>query len=87
MYGNYVHESVLAASEKESGITIHYVDEHYDNGDIILQIKCPVLEDDTAESLANRIHALEYADYPLIVEELIQKLRAASYEPPDQARS
>ena len=44
MYGNHVHEAVIAAEEKESGITIHYVDEHYDNGDIILQVKCPVLK-------------------------------------------
>ena len=47
MYGKFVHEAVIAAAEKESGITIHYVDEHYDNGDIILQVKCPVLENDT----------------------------------------
>jgi len=73
MYGNYVHEAVLAGKEKESGITIHYVDEHYDNGDIILQVKCPVLDDDTPESLANRIHALEYANYPVVIEELVKK--------------
>ena len=74
MYGNYVHEAVLAAEEKESGITIHYVDEHYDNGDIILQVRCPVLDNDTPESLADRIHALEHANYPVIIEELVKKL-------------
>jgi formyltetrahydrofolate-dependent phosphoribosylglycinamide formyltransferase len=74
MYGNYVHETVIAGKEKESGITIHYVDEHYDNGDIILQVKCPVLEDDTAESLARRIHALEHANYPVVIEELVSQL-------------
>ena len=74
MYGNYVHEAVLFAGEKESGITIHYVDEHYDNGDIILQVKCSVLDDDTPESLANRIHTLEYVNYPVIIEELVKKL-------------
>jgi phosphoribosylglycinamide formyltransferase 1 len=80
MYGSRVHEAVLAGKEAESGITIHYVDEHYDNGDIILQIKCPVLENDTPESLANRIHALEHANYPLVIEELVKKLRALSDE-------
>lgn len=75
MYGNYVHEAVTNAEENESGITIHYVDEHYDNGDIILQVKCPVLKNDTAESLAQRIHALEHANYPIVIENLIKKLR------------
>src|SRR5439155_20105345 len=75
MYGNYVHEAVIAGKENESGITIHYVDEHYDNGDIILQVKCPVLKSDTSESLAKRIHALEHANYPVVIEELIKRLR------------
>ena len=70
-YGQYVHESVLTAGEKKSGITIHYVDEHYDNGDIILQVTCPVLENDTSESLASRIHELEHLYYPKIIEKLI----------------
>ena len=78
MYGNYVHEAVINAREKESGITIHYVDERYDNGDIILQVKCPVLEGDTAESLAHRIHALEHANYPVVIEDLVKKLQATS---------
>ncbi|MDQ3279265.1 MAG: phosphoribosylglycinamide formyltransferase, partial [Bacteroidota bacterium] len=50
MYGQYVHEAVLQAGEVESGITIHYVDEHYDNGDVIFQTACPVLESDTPET-------------------------------------
>lgn len=74
MYGQNVHQAVLSAKEKESGITIHYVDEHYDNGDIILQIRCPVLDNDTPESLANRIHSLEHANYPVIIEELVRNL-------------
>jgi phosphoribosylglycinamide formyltransferase-1 len=74
MYGNYVHEAVLAAKEKESGITIHYVDEHYDNGDIILQVRCAVFDNDTPESLAARVHTLEHANYPVIIEELVKKL-------------
>lgn len=71
MYGGHVHQAVIAAGEKESGITIHYVDGHYDNGDIIFQVRCQVLENDTAASLANRIHQLEHEYYPKVIEELI----------------
>jgi phosphoribosylglycinamide formyltransferase-1 len=74
MYGHHVHEVVIGAKENESGITIHYVDEHYDNGDVILQVRCPVLENDTPELLAQRIHALEYANYPVVIDELVKKL-------------
>ncbi len=80
MYGSRVHEAVISAQEKESGITIHYVDEHYDNGDIILQVKCPVLENDTPESLARRVHELEYANYPVVIEDLVRRLQATSYK-------
>jgi len=81
MYGSRVHEAVISAQEKESGITIHYVDEHYDNGDIILQVKCPVLENDTPESLAHRVHELEYANYPVVIEDLVKRLQATRYKP------
>jgi phosphoribosylglycinamide formyltransferase 1 len=74
MYGQYVHEAILNAGEMESGITIHYVDEHYDNGDIIFQTACPVLEADSPEALAHRIHQLEHLHYPLVIEEVLQKL-------------
>jgi len=74
MYGNNVHAAVIASGEKESGITIHYVDEHYDNGDIILQVTCPVLANDTPGSLAERIHALEHGHYPKVIEELVNGL-------------
>ena len=73
MYGNNVHEAVIAAQEKESGITIHYVDEHYDHGDIIFQARCPVFENDTAESLAKRIHQLEHEHYPKVIEKILSK--------------
>ncbi len=73
MYGGHVHRSVLSQGETESGITIHYVDEQYDNGDIILQVKCPVLDGDTPDLLAERVHALEYANYPLMIAELARK--------------
>ena len=71
MYGHFVHEAVLAAKEKESGITIHYVDEHYDNGDIIFQAKCPVYETDSPISLAERVRKLEHAYYAKVVEEVV----------------
>ncbi|MEI9807249.1 MAG: phosphoribosylglycinamide formyltransferase [Bacteroidota bacterium] len=73
MYGNNVHAAVIAAGEKESGITIHYVDEHYDNGDIIFQAKCPVLPGDTPETLAQRVHQLEHKHFPKTIEELISR--------------
>jgi phosphoribosylglycinamide formyltransferase-1 len=71
MYGMKVHESVILAGEKESGISIHYVNENYDEGDIILQARCPVLPGDTPETLASRIHELEYQYYPEIIEKVI----------------
>ena len=74
LYGNYVHEAVLANKEKESGITIHYVDEIYDHGAVVYQIKCPVMEGDSPDSLAQRIHQLEHKHYPLVIEEFIRKL-------------
>jgi len=74
MYGQYVHEAILGAGEVESGITIHYVDEHYDNGDIIFQTGCPILEGDTPEVLAQRIHKLEHLYYPAVIEDIVEKL-------------
>ncbi len=73
MYGKHVHEAVIAAGEKESGITIHYVDGHYDNGDIIFQARCAVLESDTPATLASRIHQLEHEHYPKVIENLLNK--------------
>lgn len=72
MYGNFVHEAVIAAGEKESGITIHYVDGHYDNGDIIFQARCAISEHDTPATLANRIHQLEHEHYPQVIEKLLE---------------
>lgn len=74
MYGPYVHEAVLNSGEVQSGITIHYVDEHYDNGDIIFQTACPVLEGDSPQTLAQRIHQLEHLHYPLVLDKIIAKL-------------
>lgn len=73
MYGHHVHNAVLAAGKKETGITIHYVDEVYDSGDIILQARCKVLEGDTADTLAARIHELEHYFFPRTIEYLLKK--------------
>lgn len=74
MYGMHVHEAVVAAGEKESGITIHYINERYDEGAIIFQASCPVLPSDTPEEVAAKVHALEYAHYPRMIEEVIASL-------------
>lgn len=74
MYGHHVHNAVVAANEKESGITIHYVDEVYDNGAKILQAYCPVNADDTADTLAEKIHKLEHYYYPRAIEFLLRNI-------------
>jgi formyltetrahydrofolate-dependent phosphoribosylglycinamide formyltransferase len=71
MYGARVHEAVIEAGEKESGITIHWVNEHYDEGAIIFQAKCSIDANDTAETLANKIHALEHAHFATTIEKLL----------------
>ena len=71
MYGMHVHESVVANKENETGITIHYVNEHYDEGAIIFQAKCEVLASDTALDVAEKIHVLEMEHFPLIVDKLL----------------
>ncbi|MBS1938822.1 MAG: phosphoribosylglycinamide formyltransferase [Bacteroidetes bacterium] len=77
MYGHRVHQAVLAAGEKESGITIHLVNERYDEGKVLFQAKCPVLPGDDADTLAARIHALEHAHYPSAVEGYLKELPPA----------
>ena len=74
MYGHHVHEAVIAAGEAESGITIHYVNDHYDQGDIIFQAKCPVLPADTPDTLAARVHELEYRYFPEVIEKTINNI-------------
>jgi phosphoribosylglycinamide formyltransferase 1 len=75
MYGSRVHEEVIQSGDKESGISIHYVNEKYDEGNIIFQAKCKVLPDDTPDTLAQRIHQLEYKHYPEIIEKIIKGLK------------
>lgn len=73
MYGDRVHQAVVAAGEKESGITIHYINEHYDEGDTIFQVTCPVLPTDSPDDVAKKIHALEYEHFPLVIEKLLNE--------------
>lgn len=72
MYGNYVHQAVIDSGEKESGITIHLVNEQYDEGRILFQTKCQVDSADTVASLAQKIHQLEYTHFPEIIEKYIK---------------
>ncbi len=71
MYGSHVHQSVIDNQEKESGITIHYVNEHYDEGNTIIQAHCTITESDTPESLAQKIHRLEHHFFPRTIEFLL----------------
>ena len=71
MYGMRVHEAVVAAGDRESGITIHYINENYDEGQIIFQARCPVLPSDTPEDVAAKVHVLEYKHYPQVIESVI----------------
>jgi phosphoribosylglycinamide formyltransferase-1 len=75
MYGERVHEVVIQSGDKVSGISIHYVNEKYDEGNIIFQAKCEVLPGDTPETLAQRIHQLEYQHYPEVIEKLLRGLK------------
>ncbi|MCB0617506.1 MAG: phosphoribosylglycinamide formyltransferase [Saprospiraceae bacterium] len=74
MYGMHVHRAVREAGETQSGITIHYVNERYDEGDILFQATCPVAPDDDAETIARRVLELEHEHYPRIVEKLLKSV-------------
>ncbi len=74
MYGMRVHEAVVADHETETGITIHYVNENYDEGGHIFQAKCPVLPGDSPEMVAQKVHELEYEYFPRIIEEILNKM-------------
>jgi len=74
MYGAKVHETVIANKEKESGITIHFVNEEYDAGDIIFQAKCEIDTNDTPESVAGKVHELEYKHFPEIIEKVVESI-------------
>lgn len=73
MYGHFVHEAVLASGEKESGITIHLVDEQYDHGKTLFQARCPVQDSDTPETLARSVQQLEHLYFPRIIDQYIRE--------------
>lgn len=73
MWGHHVHEAVIAAGETKSGITIHYVTEQIDGGEIIFQASCDITSTDTAETLAKHIHALEHHHFPSVIAKLLKK--------------
>lgn len=74
MYGHYVHEAVVANKDKESGITIHFVNEHYDEGKVIFQGRCTLEASDTAEDVAKKVHQLEYEHFPVVIDQVLQSL-------------
>jgi len=73
MYGGHVHEAVIANHEKESGITIHIIDNQYDKGETLFQAKCQLTEDDTPDTLAAKIHELEQRYFPVVIEKTVLK--------------
>ncbi len=77
MYGMFVHEAVIANKENQSGISIHYVDELYDHGQIIFQATYDILPADTAETLAQTIHRLEHTHYPPVIEKIVKKQKTS----------
>jgi len=74
MYGDNVHKAVVENNETESGITIHYVNEHYDEGKIIFQAKCPILPTDNHNDVAAKIHELEYEHFPKTIDFILKKV-------------
>ena len=75
MYGRFVHEAVIAASDKETGITIHYVDEQYDHGEAIFQARVPVEAGDDPGTLARKVQLLEYEHFPEVIEGVVNSER------------
>ena len=71
MYGDKVHKAVIESGDKESGITIHYVNNKYDEGAIIAQYKCAISSKDTPDSLASNIHKLEHQHFPIVIQNLL----------------
>ena len=74
MYGERVHQAVVENGEKQSGITIHLVNEAYDKGDIVFQAKCAVNAKDTPDEVAQKVHELEYAHFPRVIERMLNEL-------------
>jgi phosphoribosylglycinamide formyltransferase-1 len=85
MYGDVVHKAVIGNHDTESGITIHYVNKLYDKGAIIFQTRCKVDPKETFDSLATKVHALEYLHYPKVIEDLVVKLPDFLIKGPEEA--
>lgn len=77
MYGNHVHQAVKAHNEKETGITIHYVNENYDEGAIIYQAKTAISSQDSVGEIAQKIHELEFEHFPRVIERLLSSPKTA----------
>jgi len=71
LFGSHVHNAVKASGDAETGITIHYVNAHYDDGEHILQVKCPVFPNDTPEQIASRVLKLEHFYFPRTIEKIL----------------
>ena len=74
MYGDKVHQAVIQSGDKKTGISIHYVNDHYDEGEIIFRKSFDIQPGDTAESIAKKVHALEYKYFPVVIEEIVKKI-------------
>lgn len=74
MYGHFVHEAVHLAKETHSGITIHYVNEKYDEGSIVFQERCEILPSDQPEDIAKKVQVLEHSHYPTVIDQLVSSL-------------
>ncbi len=74
MFGHHVHQAVIDNHETESGITIHYVNDHYDKGDILFQARCKVEPNDSADDVAKKVHQLEYKHFPSVVEMVLSQM-------------
>lgn len=74
MYGMHVHKTVVANRDRESGISVHYVNEKFDEGELIFQARCPVCPEDSPEDVAQKVHKLEYKHFPEVIEQVVAKL-------------
>lgn len=87
MYGHYVHEAVIAAGEKQSGVTVHYVTEEMDKGEILMQQPVEVTPEDTPQTLEAKIHPVEYSLYPRAIVKALNRIDAKQSDPPEQVKA
>jgi phosphoribosylglycinamide formyltransferase-1 len=84
MYGEIVHRAVIKNKDKESGISIHFVNESYDEGNIVFQTRCKVDPSDTPDTLAEKVHTLEYKYYPKVIEDIVLELPDMLIKSPEE---